>query len=127
MSAKNPVVWFEIYVDDMERASKFYETVFDLKLEDMPNPTEDNLQMKSFSGNMDSYGINGALAKMEGFKAGGNSTLIYFESADCSTEEQRIEKAGGKIHKSKMSIGSHGFISLFYDSEGNMVGLHSME
>ena len=127
MSAKNPVVWFEIYVDDMERASKFYETVFDVKLEDMPNPTDDNLQMKSFSGSMDSYGINGALVKMEGFKAGGNSTLIYFESADCTTEEQRIENAGGKIHKSKMSIGSHGFISLFSDSEGNMVGLHSME
>lgn len=127
MSAKNPVVWFEIYVDNMERASKFYETVFDLKLENMPNPTDDDLQMKSFSGNMDTYGINGALVKMEGVKSGGNSTLIYFESADCTTEEQRIEKAGGKIHKPKMSIGNHGFITLFSDTEGNMVGLHSMK
>lgn len=24
----NPVGWFEIYVQDMERAKKFYETVF---------------------------------------------------------------------------------------------------
>ena len=34
--------------------------------------------------------------------------------------------AGGKVHKSKMSIGQHGFISLMVDSEGNMFGLHSM-
>lgn len=126
MEAKNPVVWFEIYVDDMERASNFYEAVFDLKLEIMPNPTDDDLQMKTFPGNMNTYGINGALVKMAGVKAGGNSTLIYFHSIDCTTEEQHIEKAGGKIHRSKMSIGDHGFITMFSDTEGNMIGLHSM-
>ncbi|WP_027126902.1 VOC family protein [Gelidibacter mesophilus] len=127
MSAHNPVVWFEIYVDNMERASKFYERILSVKLQELPNPTEDDMQMKTFEGNMESYGGNGALVKMNGVKAGGNSTLVYFGSKDCTTEERRIEKAGGKIIKPKMSIGEHGFITLFSDTEGNMVGLHSME
>ncbi len=46
MRNSNAAVWFEIYVDDMERASKFYEKVLDLKLESMPNPTDDPMQMK---------------------------------------------------------------------------------
>ncbi|MGB6152145.1 MAG: VOC family protein [Pricia sp.] len=127
MKNSNASVWFEIYVDDMERASTFYETVFDLKLAALPNPTGDEMEMRSFPGDMEKYGANGALVKMEGFEAGGNSSLIYFGSGDCTTEENRIEKAGGKIFKPKMSIGEFGFISLFFDTEGNMVGLHSME
>lgn len=126
MNIKNPIVWFEIYVDDMKRASKFYETVLEVKLERMPNPTEDDMEMKVFPGDMDTYGANGALVKMEGVKAGGNSTIIYFGSDDCTIEEERIERAGGKIFKPKMAIGEHGFITLFSDTEGNMIGLHSM-
>ncbi len=126
MSARNPIVWFEIYVDNMERAAKFYETALNIKLENMLSPTDDDMQMRTFADNMETYGCGGALVKMEDVKAGGNSTLIYFDSADCTTEEQRIEQAGGKIHRPKMSIGEQGFISLFSDTEGNMVGLHSM-
>lgn len=127
MRNSNASVWFEIYVDDMDRASKFYETVFSLKLEGMPNPTDDEMEMRSFPGDMEKYGSNGALVKMEGVKAGGNSSLIYFGSEDCTTEENRVVKAEGKIFKPKMSIGEFGFISLFFDTEGNKIGVHSMQ
>lgn len=123
----NTVVWFEIYVDNMERASKFYEQVLDLKLESLPSPTGDTMQMKTFPGDMEHYGANGALVQMDGFKAGASSTIVYFNSKDCTTEENRVKKAGGKIMKPKMSIGEYGFISLFSDTEGNMIGVHSME
>jgi len=123
----NTAVWFEIYVDNMDRAAKFYEEVLSIKLEALPNPTSDEMVMKTFPGNMEQYGANGALVKMEGVKAGGNSTLIYFGSKDCTTEENRVVKAGGKVFKPKMSIGEFGFISLFFDTEGNMIGVHSME
>ena len=39
---------------------------------------------------------------------------------------KRAKKCGGKIQKPKMSIGEYGNISLVYDTEGNMIGLHSM-
>jgi hypothetical protein len=127
MSAKKPIVWFEIYVDNMERASKFYESVMDIKLETLLAPSGDGFQMKSFPGDMERYGASGALVKMEGVNAGGNSTVVYFGSEDCITEERRVKNAGGKIFKPKMSIGEYGFITLFFDTEGNMVGLHSMK
>lgn len=123
----NPVVWFEIYVDDMERAAKFYETVLNVKLENLPNPTEQPMEMRVFPSEMESMGTSGALVKMEGFKAGGNSTIVYFHSEDCITEESRVEAAGGKVFQPKMSIGEHGFISLLMDTEGNMIGLHSLK
>ncbi|MCG7919890.1 MAG: VOC family protein [Candidatus Thiodiazotropha lotti] len=121
----NPVGWFEIYVDDMERAKNFYRTVLDTSLEKLVVPTESGVEMWSFPSDMERYGAPGALVKMEGFSAGGNSTLVYFGCEDCATEESRVEKAGGRIHQAKMSIGEYGFISIVIDTEGNMFGLHS--
>ena len=63
---------------------------------------------------------------MEGFPAGGNSTLVYFSCEDCAVEESRVESAGGKIQQPKMSIGEYGFITIANDTEGNMFGLHSL-
>ena len=113
----NPVGWFEIY-----------ETILQTKLEELPTPAEDTtFQMYSFPSDMTSYGSGGTLVKMEGFNAGGNSTIVYFGSEDCAIEEARIVAAGGKIFKSKMSIGEYGFIVLATDTEENMFGIHSLK
>ncbi|MBN0988666.1 VOC family protein [Amphritea pacifica] len=122
----NPVVWFEIYVDQMARARKFYETVLGVHLELLSNPEDSSVEMLSFPADMDKYGATGALVRMEGFAAGGNSTLIYFSCEDCAVQESRVNAAGGRVQKAKMSIGEYGFISLAMDTEGNMFGLHSM-
>ena len=72
------------------------------------------------------WGAGGALVKMDGVPSGGNSTLVYFSCEDCSIEESRVEKSGGRIQQKKMSIGQYGFISLVFDTEDNMFGLHSL-
>lgn len=120
----NAVGWFEIYVDDMDRAKKFYESVFTTKLEKLNTP---EIDMWSFRGDMNVYGAPGALVKMPGVKSGGNSVLVYFSCQNCETEEKRVLAAGGKVKKSKFAIGQYGFISIAYDTEGNMFGLHSLE
>jgi uncharacterized protein len=119
----NPVGWFEIYVQDMVRARKFYEAVLRLKLERLPSP---EVEMWSFPMEADRSGAGGALVKMEGFPSGGNSTLVYFICEDCAVEEARVEVNGGRVQRAKMSIGQYGFISLVVDTECNMFGLHSM-
>ena len=119
----NAVGWFEIYVQDMARARKFYETVLDRQLERL---AAGGLEMYSFAGEMTAPGSAGALVYMPGFPSGGNSTLVYFVCDDCAVEEARVKKAGGRIEKPKFSIGEYGFVSLVYDTEGNMFGLHSM-
>lgn len=123
----NPVVWFEIYVDDMERAEAFYHTALGKSFEQLGDPNDPHIQMKAFASDTESYGAAGALVKMEGFPAGGNSTLVYFACEDCGVEESRIADAGGEVQRPKMSIGEHGFIVLATDTEGNMFGLHSMQ
>lgn len=119
----NPVGWFEIYVQDMARARRFYETVLGVSLTPLESP---GIEMLAFPMDQDRYGASGALVFMPGYPSGGNSVLVYFHSADCTTEESRVVAAGGQIQKPKTSIGPYGFISLLQDTEGNMFGLHSM-
>jgi hypothetical protein len=120
----NQCVWFEIYVEDMERAKTFYEAVFQTTLVHIPSP---ELEMWSFPlVSAQSYGAHGALAKMDGVKSGGNSTVVYFHCEDCAIEAVSAEQNGGKLLKEKFSIGENGFIALVFDTEGNVIGLHSM-
>ncbi|SDY54270.1 hypothetical protein [Nitrosomonas sp. Nm33] len=64
---------------------------------------------------------------MEGGPSGGNGVLVYFMCADCAVEAARAVVSGGQIVREKMSIGQYGFITLIADTEGNMIGLHSMQ
>lgn len=120
---RNPVGWFEIYVNDIERAKKFYEAVFAVTLDRLESP---EVEMWAFPMNDELPGSPGSLIRMEGMDAGGNSTIVYFSCDDCAVEEARVEPNGGKVFKTKFSIGPYGFISLVFDTEGNMIGLHSM-
>jgi len=121
----NPVAWFEIYVNDLDRARQFYESVFQSTLQQLNAPFP-GIELWGFPAERSSYGASGALVKMEGFAAGGNSTIVYFSCEDCAVEEARVAEAGGQVQKPKMPIGEYGFISLVLDTEGNMIGLHSM-
>lgn len=132
---KNPITWFEIYVDDMHRATAFYSSVFAIELNDLLDPTgppDNSLQMKAFPSDMESHGASGSLVCVEGMPAGQNSVLVYFscedceDCEDCEVEESRIEPVGGTIVRPKFSIGDYGFITLAKDTEGNMFGLHSL-
>lgn len=120
----NPVCWFEIYVQEMARAKAFYEGVLEVKLEKLNSP---EIEMWAFGMDVGKVGAGGALVKMPGFSSGGNSTLVYFACEDCATEEARVKKFGGRIQRAKMSIGEYGFITLAFDTEGNMFGLFSQK
>lgn len=120
---KNPVGWFEIYVQDMDRARAFYETVLGVQLAKIQGP---DFELWGFPMQQDAYGASGALVKTEGVASGGNSTLVYFSCEDAATEAGRAAGAGGKIMREKFSIGPYGFVALVFDTEGNLFGLHSM-
>lgn len=122
----NPIDWFEIYVQDIARAKKFYESVFQITLQKLDSPMPE-VELWAFPAEMNLYGACGALVKMQGFTSSGNSTIVYFHCDDCSVEEGRAKSAGGKIQRPKTPIGQYGYISLVVDSENNTIGLHSMK
>ena len=125
----NPIVWFEIYVQDMARARRFYETVFQCMLEPLPAPEGEasGMQMLSFPMEMNAAGAGGGLVRMDGVAPGGGGTLVYFGCDDCAVEQSRAVAAGGQVHQPKFAIGPYGFCALVVDTEGNRIGLHSMQ
>jgi predicted enzyme related to lactoylglutathione lyase len=125
----NPVVWFEIYVQDLARARAFYEAVFQFQLAPMaaPEGQASGFQMLAFPADMNAGGAAGALVKMDGVCSGGGGTLVYLSCEDCAVEQGRAVQAGGHVFKPKFSIGPYGFCALVVDTEGNCIGLHSMQ
>lgn len=126
----NPVVHFEIYVNDMPRARAFYEAMLGVELHPLANPTEAPMEMWAFpmdaESGMTSYGTGGALVKMDGFGPGAGGTIVYFGSDDCGVLAARAVAHGGSMVQEKFAIGEHGFCALVRDTEGNVIGLHSM-
>ena len=120
----NPVNWFEIPVNDLDRAKKFYESVFGyaLTLEEMGQA-----KMAFFPMVNDAYGTTGNLMMMEGSTPSRVGTLIYFSVEDIEGTLGKVNANGGKTILPKTEIGQYGFIAHFEDSEGNRVALHSMK
>ena len=126
MSKTNAVGWFDIYVDDLDRATAFYEAVLGVKLEAMGDPTGET-RMMSFPAEMSQYGAGGALSKSEHARPGPGGTVIYFMAKDCAVNTARVAEAGGRIVRPKFPIGEFGWVALCQDTEGNIFGLNSMQ
>jgi predicted enzyme related to lactoylglutathione lyase len=119
----NMVGWFEIPVNDMDRARTFYETVFkvDIQVVDFGG-----LLMGWFPDRGEVPGAQGTLIKQESYIPSVEGTLVYFISEDLQNELNRVEAAGGTIYQPKTQISpEHGYMGVFIDSEGNRVALHS--
>ncbi len=119
---KNVIGWFEIPVLDMDRAIKFYETVFRHKLEKHTLP---QLDMAWFPMNPEG---TGAMGNKKFYKPSTNGTLVYFTafSGNLNNELRKVEKAGGTVTLQKTKISDeHCFMATFIDSEGNTIAIHS--
>jgi len=123
----NPVGWFEIYVQDIERAKTFYQNTFDVTLERLESPDMPDLEMWAFPMEREKPGCAGTIVKMSGKDSGCGGTIVYFNCADCAVEAERAAKHGGALENPKFSIGQYGFIAFVKDTEGNVIGLHSMQ
>lgn len=119
----NPVNWFEIPVSDLGRAKSFYERIFEVEI------TESEIgsnKMGSFPMNLEAFGSAGTLMEGEGYTPSHDGTLVYFYVDKIDPILGRINDLGGKTLMPRTSIGKHGFIAHFEDSEGNRVALHEL-
>ncbi|MCU4173651.1 VOC family protein [Carboxylicivirga sp. N1Y90] len=123
---QNMVAWFEIPVQDLDRATRFYEEVFDITL--LPQDLGP-VKMSFFPYNDDLPGSPGGLMYYpEEYQVSKDGVLIYFSSlaGDLNTELSRVEKAGGQILSSKRLISEEiGYMAVFIDSEGNRIALYN--
>lgn len=125
-STTNALNWFEIATKDLDRAQKFYETVFQIKMEAMDMP---GLNMRVFPGDGMSGKVGGAIVKSGMHKPSKEGTLVYLNAnPDLADALGRVEKAGGKVLMPKTHITDDiGYMAFFEDSEGNAVAMHSQK
>lgn len=127
MALKNAISWFEIPTVDINRAQKFYETIFNIQMIPFDTP---NFQMRMFPIEDMMNGIGGAISKAEGFykPSATDGPLVYLNAnPDVQNVLDKIEGAGGKIVVPKTQISDEfGHMAVFVDTEGNRVALHSV-
>ncbi len=120
-SHANPVNWFEIPVKDLSKAKSFYEQVLGVEIAETemgPN------KMGWFPMEMGAMGAAGTLIQGAGYTPSHDGTLVYINVDEIEPTLASINAAGGKILMPRTSIGQHGFIAHFEDTEGNRVALH---
>ncbi|MFN8359961.1 MAG: VOC family protein [Candidatus Kapaibacterium sp.] len=115
----NPVMYFEIPVNDIDRAMTFYAAVFTV---DFDKETIDNNEMALFPFADERSGISGALAKGEIYKPTKDGVVIYFRTENINTTIQSATAHGGEILYPKTDNGI-GFVAEFEDTEGNRIAL----
>ena len=119
----NAINWFEISVTDISRAKKFYESIFEIQMEEMEMP---GMKYAMFPFAPMNGKVAGGLAQSPMHTPGTTGSIIYLNAnPDLQNVLDRIEKAGGKITMPKTSIGQNGFMAFFTDTEGNTIALHS--
>jgi predicted enzyme related to lactoylglutathione lyase len=123
----NAISWFEIGTTNLERATKFYETIFSISLTPMDLP---NIKMRMFPLDDMMKGVGGALVDSSGFHkpSATDGPLIYLNgNPDVQQILDKVEAAGGKIMVPKTEISpEYGFMAVIIDTEGNRIGLHSV-
>ena len=124
MSAEtNAINWFEIPATDLVRAKKFYEQIFEIKMEETEMP---GMKYAMFPFNPTNAKVAGGLAQSPMHTPSSTGSIIYLNAnPDLQTVLDRVEKAGGKVTMPKTSIGQNGFMAFFFDTEGNIMALHS--
>lgn len=125
MTAKeNSLNWFEISVSDINRAKKFYETIFGIEM-----PVQDMMGMKmAFFPSEDMNGkVSGGLVQGPNHKPSVDGAKIYLNgNPDLAKALGKVEAAGGKVVMPKTKISDDiGHMAFFIDTEGNNVALHS--
>ena len=126
MIFKNAISWFEIPTQDINRAQKFYESIFNITMTPLDLA---NIQMRMFPIE-DPMNIGGALVYNTGFykPSSTDGPLLYLNgNPDVQIVLEKIESAGGKILVPKTQISpEYGYMAVFIDTEENRIALHSI-
>lgn len=118
----NAINWFEIPVNNFDKAKSFYEKVFNSELSVMEMGP---MKMAMFPWEQGGTGSTGALIKAETYVPSYDGSMVYFSVEDIDGTLNLVNGNGGKTLNPKMSIGEYGFVAHFEDCEGNRVALHS--
>ena len=118
---QNAINWFEIPVSDLDRAVKFYESVFEVSLH---RDTMDVIELAVFP--FQEGTVSGALIKCDFLQPSATGSLVYFNVNNKLDQTLVLAKENNaEIFLPKTDIGKNGIIAHIGDTEGNKIALHS--
>jgi uncharacterized protein len=122
--ASNVAAWFEIPAADFGRAVEFYEGIFETKLE-RETMGEARLAIFPFA----KPNMSGSITAAPGYQPSPDGNVVYFDAQpDLTATLARVERRGGVVVVPKTALGpGMGYFAQFLDSEGNKVGLFSLQ
>ena len=108
------IVHFDVATDNPERAKKFYEALFDWKMESPPGMTDYYLiETTDLEGKS---GVGGGLGK-RGEPDQKITSYIGVDSID--DYSSKVEKLGSKVIQSKMTVPGWGYLAICMDTESH--------
>jgi predicted enzyme related to lactoylglutathione lyase len=119
-SSPDRVVWFDLPVADLERASRFYAAVLDIEV----SPAKaGNFTFAVLEHGPDG---NGGCLIPNAKEVSAAGILVYMNvEGRIRDAVAQTQKHGGRMLKAIENIGEHGFRAIVLDSEGNRIALHS--
>ena len=120
----NPIVYVEIPVTDLTRASRFYEAVFQFTLE---STMVDGYPMALFPAAPGGSGASGALVKGDVYIPSKSGPIVYFGTKNIGHTLARVQRAGGKVLYPEKRVDALGSVAEFEDSEGNRIALFTAQ
>jgi predicted enzyme related to lactoylglutathione lyase len=116
--------WVEIPARDLGRAAAFYARLLGEELQ----PMELGGNRYALFPSKDRFNC-GALAQGDGYEPGTQGLLVYLDGGpDLDAKLARVAEAGGTVLLPKTYLGPEaGSIALFLDTEGNKIGLQTMD
>ncbi len=121
----NIAVWFEIPATNFERALTFYKNILDVEIVE--------LEMSGLKHGLfphdDKSLVSGSIVCGMDYKPAQEGSVVYLNANNnLDNVLSKVETAGGKVVFPKYHLSDEaGYIAHFIDSEGNRVGLHSMQ
>ena len=120
-STHNRVVWMDIPVADLARATAFYEAVLAIKV------TRESFNGFEFAVLEHDQGNGGCLIPMSAEHIGAKPGPLVYLNTDGRIRDAlaKVTEHGGAVTQDIHPIGPHGFRAFITDSEGNTFALHS--
>lgn len=114
------IVWFEVPADDLNRAKKFYQSMFGWKFAKLPAAINDYWHIDT--GGPDASPDGGMIPRMHPQQPITN----YVSVPSVTKAAAKVEKLGGTVCKPKTAVPGMGYFAICLDTEGNTFALWEM-
>ena len=126
---KNSVAHFEIYADEPDALGKFYTSLFDWSVEQVPGMDYrfiKTVDTDAKGAPSQPGGINGGMLKRPaGYDARAWVNYVNVESLEASVE--RARQLGAKVTKGRTAVPGMGWFAMLIDPQGNPFAVWQMD